>query len=76
MFLASMSLVSCAIRSFDTVSGGPITGAMASCAGFIAAVAAVGDVATAAVGAASFDPEKSEEAVSQPPSPRAMQARN
>jgi hypothetical protein len=46
---------------------------MASCAGFIAAVvAAVGDVAAVAVGVASFDPEKSEEAVSQPPSPRAI----
>jgi hypothetical protein len=46
---------------------------MASCAGFIAAVAAVGGVATDAVGAASFDdPEKREEAVSQPPSPRAI----
>jgi hypothetical protein len=49
---------------------------MASCAGFIAAVAAAGVVATAAVGAASFDPEKREEAVSQPPSPRAMQPAN
>jgi hypothetical protein len=69
-----MSAVSFAFKSFDTFSGGPITGAIASCAGCKEA-AAGGGLATDAVGVSLEEPiePNKELAVSQPANPTASQ---